>query len=282
MLRTVGQAFLDLDGWLEAMFGDCGLQCFPSSIKTLQHFPDKGSLLSVHSWVSALLVTNDFNLKKKSRGQWLPNRLGESRLMEMAVLELGSGKRADFEHVTVAPEERVMSKPRKLHSMCGPAALQAWSLDGDRRESNMAGRNKTQADTQIEDLEGWCDLTKVEKEGERGKVTKSGSSYVTTPPTLPENHFLKNSSWASLSHTLDWVSGLCTDSMSSPTGFFSVLHISTMIELTVHHLALFPTLGLWIPTLHSNTTEGNTHLSAKIPDEDYMVSLMGYIRCGRL
>ena len=78
------------------------------------------------------------------------------------MLEQGSGKWADFEQVTVASEERTVSKPRKsIRSMCGcarPSRAPRMKPGWGQRESDMAGRNKAQADAWTEDLEGWCDL----------------------------------------------------------------------------------------------------------------------------
>lgn len=70
MPRTVDQAILDLEGWLEAMSGGWGLQYLPISIKTLQMFPLQGKP-SQYVPIKYLpyLYPNNFNIKKKLRGQ---------------------------------------------------------------------------------------------------------------------------------------------------------------------------------------------------------------------
>lgn len=114
-------------------------------------------------------------------------------------------KMADFEQVTVASELRTVRQERASGACVavhGPAVLQGWSLDGDQRESDMAGRNKLQTDAWTEDLEAWCDLWIVTWQGWAGREKGEKKNWaVLTPPTLTENHFLKNPSWACLSHT---------------------------------------------------------------------------------
>lgn len=67
--------------------------------------------------------------------------------MEEEALELGSGKWADFEQVTVASEERTVSKPRKsIRSMCGcarpsraPRMKPGWGPAGERHGREKQG-----------------------------------------------------------------------------------------------------------------------------------------------